>query len=129
MSRSLRLSPSPGVDDGSMATLIGKKLCASPDCGKYAPCPDHGPKPYAGSQRREHTSSGWAQQREARYVLYRDDTICHVCGRPGATEVDHIIPTAEGGADNPTNKAPIHIEPCHREKTAAEAARGRERAA
>ena len=110
-----------------MAVKIGRKLCTDPSCSKYQPCPIHGPKPFATSQRRERTSSGWQQQRDARYVLYRDDTICHVCHQPGATLVDHIIPTAEGGADTVDNKAPIHAEPCHREKTAAEAARGRAR--
>jgi 5-methylcytosine-specific restriction endonuclease McrA len=60
-------------------------------------------------------------------VLYRDDTICHVCKRPGATIVDHIIPVNEGGADTVDNKAPIHAEPCHRVKSAAEAERGRAR--
>lgn len=111
-----------------MPIQIGRKLCNHPDCAKYQPCPDHGPKPYETSRRRENTSSGWQQQREARYVLRRDLTICHVCGKPGATIVDHIIPVNEGGADSLDNKAPIHQEPCHRLKTAAEAQRGRERA-
>lgn len=110
-----------------MPVQIGRKLCSSPDCGKYQPCPDHGPKPFATSQRRRHTGSGWQQQRDAKYVLYRDDTICHVCGNPGATIVDHIIPVTEGGPDTLDNKAPIHAEPCHRIKTAEEAARGRAR--
>ena len=110
-----------------MPVLIGPKLCSSPDCGKYQPCPIHGPKPFATSQRRRHTASGWEQQRQSRYVLYRDDTICHVCLRPGATQVDHVIPVTEGGADTVDNKAPIHVEPCHRIKSADEAARGRAR--
>jgi 5-methylcytosine-specific restriction endonuclease McrA len=87
----------------------------------------HGKKPFETSQRRESTASGWQQQRDAEYVLYRDDTICHVCRRPGATVVDHVIPLAEGGPDTLENKAPIHAEPCHRIKSADEAARGRAR--
>jgi 5-methylcytosine-specific restriction endonuclease McrA len=51
--------------------------------------------------------------------------ICHVCDRPGADQVDHVVPLAEGGADEDWNLAPIHSEPCHRRKTAAEAKRAR----
>jgi 5-methylcytosine-specific restriction protein A len=110
-----------------MPIRIGNKLCGHPECGKYQPCPDHGSKPFATSTRRQHTQSGWQQSRDKKYVLYRDDTICHVCKRPGATIVDHIIPVNEGGADTVDNKAPIHAEPCHRVKSAAEAERGRAR--
>lgn len=110
-----------------MPVQIGRKLCSHPTCGNYQPCRLHGRKPYATSQRRRSTGSGWQQQRDAQYVLFRDDTICHVCHKPGATEVDHIIPISEGGPDTLRNKAPIHPEPCHRVKSAAEAARGRMR--
>lgn len=53
--------------------------------------------------------------------------ICHVCGKPGADQVDDVIPLAEGGPPTEANKRPIHAEPCHRLKTAAEAARARNR--
>lgn len=58
--------------------------------------------------------------------MRRDAGICHVCGKPGATQVDHVIPLAHGGPDDDTNLAPIHAEPCHREKTRREARPGRE---
>lgn len=51
---------------------------------------------------------------------------CHRCGGPGATQVDHIIPAAEGGTDDLANLAPIHAS-CHNLKTALEAARARAR--
>jgi len=70
--------------------------------------------------------SGSRQQKRARFILNRDDTICHVCGRPGADQADHIIPLAHGGADSTENMAAIHSEPCHREKTAREAHQGAE---
>lgn len=51
--------------------------------------------------------------------------ICHVCGRPGSDEVDHVIPLSQGGADTIANKRPIHSTPCHEEKTQREAQRAR----
>lgn len=74
--------------------------------------------------------SGWEQQQRARRVLaeHVDEDgfpVCHVCGRPGADQVDHVIPLAEGGADDETNLRPIHAVPCHRDKTQAEATRAR----
>ena len=74
--------------------------------------------------RHRRTVSGWEEQRRARRVLDRCVGCCHLCGNPGATQVDHVIPLAEGGADDETNLAPIH-EHCHREKTQAEARRAR----
>lgn len=54
------------------------------------------------------------------------DGICHVCNRPGANEVDHIVSVEEGGSDSFDNMAPIHQSPCHEAKTQAEAMRGKE---
>lgn len=78
--------------------------------------------------------SGWNRPRrvprrsfntaEKRYILDRDGGICHVCGRPDATEADHVVPVAEGGAHSVDNGAPIHPEPCHREKSREESLRG-----
>jgi 5-methylcytosine-specific restriction endonuclease McrA len=68
-------------------------------------------------------------------VLLRDDGRCHICGEYGATEVDHVVPLSPladpvgvGGADDPSNLAPVHPVPCHAEKTAEEAKRARARA-
>lgn len=51
--------------------------------------------------------------------------ICHVCEQAGANEVDHVVPLAEGGADDETNLRPIHPTPCHADKTQRESARAR----
>jgi 5-methylcytosine-specific restriction endonuclease McrA len=59
------------------------------------------------------------------HVLERDHGICHVCGQPGANEVDHVIPDHLGGTDDPDNLAPIHDVPCHRAKTTREATAAR----
>lgn len=99
------------------------KLC--PKCPNLQPCPDHPKQAWAGSTRSERTISGSRQQRRAKAVMHLHDGICHVCNRPGANEVDHVIPLAEGGADDMDNLRPIHARPCHAEKTQAEARRAR----
>jgi len=60
-----------------------------------------------------------------RYVLRRDAGRCYVCGNDGADEVDHITPLFEGGGDALTNLGSIHSDPCHKRKTAREAARAK----
>lgn len=67
----------------------------------------------------------WRRKRE--WVMKRDGYLCQPCNREGritlATEVDHVIPQAEGGSDDETNLQAICDE-CHKAKTKAEAARG-----
>lgn len=70
--------------------------------------------------------SGSAEQQMHARVMARHRGICHVCGQPGATIVDDVIPLAEGGQPTAANKRPIHKR-CHDTKTAAEAARARAR--
>lgn len=106
------------------------KICSEPGCPNLAPCATHQREPWRASSRRERlrTSSGSRQQRLARAVMERDHGVCHVCGRPGADEVDHVVPLSEGGADDFYNRAPIHSKPCHERKTSEEAGRARARA-
>lgn len=68
---------------------------------------------------------GWATT--IRHVMSDHGGICHVCGKGGADRIDHVIPVAEGGSHNLANLRPIHQEPCHREKTRQEIARGNRR--
>lgn len=53
------------------------------------------------------------------------DGLCHICGmRIRAAEkwdIEHVIPLALGGADNPPNMRPAH-KACHAPKTAADVA-------
>lgn len=108
------------------------KVCSTPGCPNLTDgdprCATHTPQPWAGSTRRERVgTSGWQQQRDARRIMIRHRGICHVCGHPGADQVDHVIALAAGGTDTDTNKRPIHANPCHREKTEREAAAARRR--
>jgi 5-methylcytosine-specific restriction endonuclease McrA len=110
-----------------MPVLRACVKCGKPSPGSY--CPEHKPKPWATSRRKERmaVSSGVESARRKR-ILKRYLYACHYCGHKGADQVDHVVPLGEGGADDETNLAPIHAEPCHREKTAQEAQRARQRA-
>lgn len=58
---------------------------------------------------RTHTR---AQNEQNHRILRRSD-VCHICGHPGSDAVDHVIPIAQGGADDLSNKAPAHHDvPC-----------------
>lgn len=85
-------------------------VCSKPGCPNYPTvghkqCPEHAPRPWAASTRRQRDPTGWAKIR--RQVLNRDKGICQI-GYPGlctirATEVDHIVPTAAGGGHELSN--------------------------
>jgi 5-methylcytosine-specific restriction endonuclease McrA len=42
-------------------------------------------------------------------VLERDGGVCHICGQPGATTVDHLTPAYLGGGDELENLAAAHV--------------------
>lgn len=79
-------------------------------------CPLHQRK---RPKRTTVTVSGWEEQRRAKRVIERDGGVCWVCGLMGANEADHVIPLAQGGADDESNMAPIHSS-CHAKKSEAE---------
>lgn len=72
-------------------------------------------------------------------ILAKHSTICHLCGHPGAEQVDHIINVKtwlrlnlEGSPHRDSNLAPAHDKPCptcarrcHVDKTQQEAREGR----
>jgi len=81
---------------------------------------------WSSSTRKQRIGkSGWAEQRDARRLLALHRSRCHVCGQPGATQVDHVIPLSQGGQDTDHNKRPIHARPCHENKTRAESVAAR----
>ncbi len=117
------LDPSTQVEAMGMTILRACAACGRPSPNPY--CDEHQPKPWSGSKRKQGlTVSGWEEQRRAKRILARDMHCCHICGGQGATEVDHVIPLAEGGADDEATLAGVH-ESCHREKTARESEEAR----
>lgn len=115
--------------------------CTYPGCGSFATnrgrCDTHPNSGWVDRPRKHdrgrttYDRLGISQhewQRLHDMVMQRDGGRCHVCGKRGADQVDHIIAVALGGAKtDPANLAPIHSEPCHRAKTARELARLRNR--
>jgi 5-methylcytosine-specific restriction endonuclease McrA len=71
------------------------------------------------SRRTKPLPRDWGRTRKR--ILLRDQGVCYVCGRPGANQVDHIVPASQGGSDEDSNLGAIHEYPCHAAKTAREA--------
>lgn len=78
---------------------------------------------------RKMTGRPWRRLRAQ--ILVRDLYLCQCddCAKRKAPliadEVDHTIPVAEGGTDDPSNLRAMHHD-CHARKTLAEAARAQE---
>lgn len=68
--------------------------------------------------------SGYTQpadwKRTVARIIRRDGALCHVCGKPGATSADHVVPVSEGGGHDDGNLRAVHPAPCHAAKTEAE---------
>lgn len=41
-------------------------------------------------------------------VMHLHQGICHLCGKPYADTIDHIVPVAHGGSDDVSNLKPAH---------------------
>lgn len=70
---------------------------------------------WEGSTRSRRLPPDWPARRQR--VLARDRGVCHVCGLPGADEVDHVN---AGDDHRDENLAAIHGRPCHATKSARE---------
>jgi len=87
---------------------------------------------FADDRRGTRQSRGYGRQwdQTRKRILARDCGLCQPCQHAGrlttATEVDHVVPKAEGGGEGDGNLQSI-CRPCHKAKTAAEASRGRGR--
>jgi 5-methylcytosine-specific restriction endonuclease McrA len=42
-------------------------------------------------------------------VLSTYGTVCHLCGQPGATSADHLVPRSKGGDHSIANMRPSHL--------------------
>ncbi|WP_443047854.1 HNH endonuclease [Streptomyces sp. H39-S7] len=74
------------------------------------------------SKRNQARHAGWSRLRLQ--ILRRDSYHCYLCGSPKANEVDHIIPVALGGTDDPLNLAAC-CKTCHKAKSVRESQFGR----
>ena len=57
---------------------------------------------------------GWQKIRDR---ILRASDVCYICGKVGADSVDHVVPKAKGGTDDPSNLRPAHMHPCNRAKS------------
>lgn len=110
------------------------KPCSYPGCGVLV---------HDGSSRcAKHPKAVWAKPtptkritgrrlQALRAALFARAPLCAECERQGrvtpATERDHIVPLAEGGADDDSNVQGLCHE-CHEAKRKEESARGARRA-
>jgi 5-methylcytosine-specific restriction protein A len=76
-----------------------------------------------GGRTRQQRGYGAAWDKLRKRILERDHYLCQPClrGAPSritlAREVDHVLPKAKGGTDDPANLVAI-CTPCHRAKSA-----------
>lgn len=72
-------------------------------------------------RRKVYQSARW---RKVRQQILNRDPLCRSCRRAASREVDHIRPTAQGGAAfDPANLQGL-CTPCHSRKTATEVLNG-----
>jgi 5-methylcytosine-specific restriction protein A len=78
-------------------------------------------KPWTHQRTSRHERGyGTAWDRLRAQILRRDGYLCLTCQANGrveiATQVDHIMPKAKGGTDDPLNLQSL-CAPCHKAKT------------
>ena len=99
-------------------------VCAHPGCPELAEtagrCAAHQRQAWVHPNRRP-LPPNWSKLRAQ--VLRRDRRTCQTCGGR-ATQVDHIVPRADGGTDEVSNLAAI-CDGCHKAKTNTEAIQAR----
>lgn len=109
--------------------MLPPRPCTAPRCRamsiKGGRCKEHEPKAWATSDAKTATERGYgAAWRKLRKVaLERDKYLCQLCLANGiatlATDVDHIISKANGGADD-INNLQCLCRACHKAKTIRE---------
>ncbi|MGZ4574421.1 MAG: HNH endonuclease, partial [Mycobacteriaceae bacterium] len=65
---------------------------------------------------KRRTGGDYLHPKQRQRTLTKHHHVCHICGHPGAEEVDHIVPWAEWtgslSVHHPSNLAPAHGNPC-----------------
>jgi 5-methylcytosine-specific restriction endonuclease McrA len=110
-------------------------VCPHPGCPELIPpgsrgCPTHARPAWhnhrdSSDHRRGISGSAWQKLRRDTLRTHRG--ICHVCGNPGADQVDHLVPLYLGGTHEPTNLRPVHARPCHLQRSQQQARDARHR--
>lgn len=120
----------PGLPPRPPMPSAAPKPCTQPGCRRLIPygeqCPDH-PNNWRkqdvkrGNRHERGYGNDWTRLRNQ--IMLRDKGLCVPCQSAGrvspATEVDHIVPKAQGGTDAPGNLQAI-CPYCHKTKTAYE---------
>lgn len=86
-------------------------------------------RPSNWSKHRSRHDRGYGRAHDLmRERVMREEPLCRACAAAGkvaaTTTADHVVPKSEGGSDDRSNYQGL-CTPCHRAKTAAEAARSR----
>ncbi|WP_367847019.1 HNH endonuclease [Rhodoferax sp. WC2427] len=111
------------------------KPCSHPGCGVLvrdgsSRCAKH-PRPQWTKKPTATKRITGRKLQAMRADLFRRAPLCVACKALGvvmlATQRDHIIPLAEGGADDQSNEQGL-CDACHDAKSLTEASRGRHRA-
>ncbi|MCW8884153.1 MAG: HNH endonuclease [Motiliproteus sp.] len=106
------------------------KPCRSTGCplttvDRSGYCDTHADKRHNWRGRQEGKTTtqrgyGHAWRKLRKQAMNRDSWLCQACLEMGrvtpATEVDHVIPKADGGTDRLSNLRAI-CKPCHQDKT------------
>lgn len=114
--------PDPG---GARYLRLPPRPCTYPGCAALVSsgsrCEQHRAKPWATTTTSS-TARGygarWRRQRAAQLMRH---PYCESCGAV-ATEVDHIVPLADGGASSPLNLRSLCTR-CHASRTGRQQAR------
>lgn len=111
----------PPVPRAASAPGWMKRRCL--DCGAFSSrsrCPQCTAvrrRPRDRQNNAARGGSGWTWQRTRKAVLERDGHRCLACGATGVRfEVDHIVPLAAGGSNEPANLRTMCVL-CHRART------------
>lgn len=87
------------------------------------------PKAWTTTGRKSRQERGYGRAHDLmRARVLREEPLCRACTKAGrvaeTTIADHVVPKAEGGGDERENYQGL-CTPCHKAKTAEEAARAR----